>query len=129
MLGRRLDTLASTEWARWCGLVAVRLWEEKLRWTCHWHYLDRVVLDFPSLDPSLPIKGERLEEHMEGKLIGTGASCSDLTYSPVGARPHTIRGFDDSVRDLERKVTVVVGRIGWFGFKQCLDGEVDYEED
>ncbi len=64
---------------------------------------------------------------MKGILIGTGASWS--TYSPVGARRHGIQEFDDSVRELERKVGVVVGRIGWLGFKQWLNGEVDYEED
>jgi len=127
MLGRRMETLTDTEWARWCGSVAVKLWEEKVRWICHWDYLNRVVLEFPSLYLSLPIEGERLRERMKGILIGTGASWS--TYSPFGARRHGIPEFDDSVRELERKVGVVVGRIGWLGFKQWLNGEVDYEED
>lgn len=129
MLGRRLATLTSTEWARWCALVAVRLWEEKLRWTCHWHYLDLFVLHFPPLDPSLPMKGECLKQDMEGILIGTGASCIDLTHSPLEARPYTIQPFEGIVRGLERKVTVVVGKIGWLGFKQWLGGEIDYDED
>jgi len=129
MFGRRLDTVTSTEWATWCGLVALRLWEEKIRWICHWEYLDWVIMEFPSLDLSLPIEGERLKERMKGILIGTGSACSDLTFRLNGAAPHSIHELSDSVFELEQKVDVVVGTLGWFGFKQWLNGEVDYEED
>lgn len=75
------------------------------------------------------MSGERLKERMRGILIGTDASYIDLTYNRFGARPHEVEEIDHSFRELVRKVGVVVGRIGWFGFKQWLNGEVDYEED